>query len=29
MDRMKKIVVDYKTDLDKARKDLKEAKVKK
>ena len=29
MDRMKKIVVDYKTDLDKARKDLKEAKGKK
>ena len=29
MDRMKKIVVDYKKDLDKARKDLKEAKGKK
>ena len=29
MDRMKKIVVDYKTELDKARKELKEAKGKK
>ena len=29
MDRMKKIVVDYKTELDKARKELKKAKGKK